>query len=336
MRAAVIYGHGGEGSIKYEPSFPDPRPGPGEVLLKVKAATLNYHDVFTRRGMPGIRIQMPAIMGIDFAGEIAELGSGVEGWEVGQAVMVDPFDRVNFALYGEMRPGGFAELCCVGAHMLIPLPKGFSFEMAAALPAAYGTAHRMMYERAHVKAGEKVLILGASGGVGTGAVQLAKIAGCHVVACAGTDEKAARLKALGADTVINYQSENFVGAINKKYGKPLRWSDQYGMDVVINFTGGDTWVPSLRTLRKQGRLITCGATAGFGPKEDIRYIWSYELEIRGSNGWGREDLTALVDLVHKGALVPVLEERKFSLETVNEAFAFLEERRAYGKVLVVP
>jgi NADPH:quinone reductase-like Zn-dependent oxidoreductase len=258
------------------------------------------------------------------------------GWSIGQAVMVDPFDRIGRRLYGEMKPGGFAEFCCVGEHMLIPLPDGFSYEMAAALPAAYGTAHRMMYERAGVKAGEKVLVLGASGGVGTGAVQLAKLAGCHVIACAGTDEKAALLKALGADHVINYRKENFVDAIHAAYGKPRRWLEDFGVDVVINFTGGDTWVASMKTLRRHGRLITCGATAGFSPQEDIRYIWGYELEVKGSNGWTRDDLTTLVELVHAGKLVPVLEETTFTLDTINEAYAFLEDRKAFGKVLVIP
>jgi NADPH:quinone reductase-like Zn-dependent oxidoreductase len=307
-----------------------------EVLIRVKAAALNYHDIFTRRGMPGIKVPMPCIMGIDFAGEIAALGALVTGWRIGQPVMVDPYDRVGMALYGEMKPGGFADYCCVGEHMLIPLPDGFSFAMAAALPAAYGTAHRMLYERIRLGAGETVLILGASGGVGTGAVQLAKLAGCHVVACAGSAEKAARLKALGADHVINYQAEDFVAAVHARYGKPRLWSRDGGIDLVVNFTGGDTWVPSLRTLRRQGRMITCGATAGFAPKEDLRYIWTFELQIMGSNGWSRAALTALVELVHAGRLVPVIEDTSFPLERINDAFAHLEERKAFGKVLVIP
>jgi len=336
MKAAVIYEHGGPGSIQYEPNFPDPTPAAGEALVRVKAASLNYHDIFTRRGMPGIKVPMPCIMGIDFAGEVVGFGADVGGWTVGDRVMIDPVDRVGGGgLLGEVRPGGLAEYCAVPAHHLVKLPPHVSYEAAASLPVAYGTALRMMVTIGQVKAGEKVLILGASGGVGTCCVQLAKLAGAEVIVCASSDEKLARLRELGADHGIDYTKEDFVKWVYARYGKPHRRRFDGGVDVVVNFTGGDTWVPSLRALHRQGRVLTCGATAGYDPKEDLRFIWTFELNIRGSNGWMREDLATLLDLIGSGKLKPII-DRELSLEEVNEAFRLLEDRVVFGKVLVKP
>jgi alcohol dehydrogenase len=336
MRTAVIYEHGGPGSIRYVQDFPDPVAAAGEVVVRVKAASLNYHDIFTRRGMPGIKVPMPCIMGIDFAGDIAALGAGVNDWAVGDRVMIDPVDRVGGGgLIGEVRHGGLAEYCAVPAHNLVRLPANVSYESAACLPVAYGTALRMMVTIGQVKAGEKVLILGASGGVGTCCVQLAKLAGAEVIVCASSPEKLASLKELGADHGIDYGREDFVKWVYAKYGKPHRRRFDSGVDVVVNFTGGDTWVPSLKTLHRQGRILTCGATAGYDPKEDLRFIWTFELNIRGSNGWTREDLVALLDLVGSGKLKTIV-DRELSLSDTNEAFRLLEDRAVFGKVIVKP
>jgi len=168
----------------------------------------------------------------------------------------------------------------------------------------------MMVAKGHVAAGEKVLILGASGGVGVCCVQLAKLAGATVIAATSSAEKATRLRALGADDIIGYAQEDFVQAVYARYGKPARrgaGSDR-GLDVVVNYTGGNTWTRSLRILSVGGRLLTCGATAGYDPPEDIRFIWTFELQILGSNGWAREDVTALLDLVQAGELQAVIDE----------------------------
>src|SRR5438552_319125 len=210
MKAVVLREHG-TGGLRYETGFSDPAPGAGDVVVRVRAASLNYHDVFTHRGMPGIRIPMPAIMGLDVAAEIAAAGSA---------------------------------------------------------------------------------------------------------------EKAARLRALGADHTIDYVREDFVRAIYALYGKPARRgadSDR-GVDVVVNYTGGDTWTRSLRVLRVGGRLLTCGATAGYDPPEDIRFIWTFELQILGSNGWAREDITALLDMVQSGPLQAVIDDT-FPLEEAPQALA---------------
>lgn len=335
MKAIVLREHGGNDKLRFEPEFPDPVAGPDDVVIRVRASSLNYHDVFTRRGMPGINLPFPVIIGLDVAGEILQTGANVRDWNVGDRVLVDPIDRVNGGLVGETIHGGLAERCRVPAHQLLRLPDEVSFEQAAALPVAYGTALRMMNRIGQIQAGEKVLILGASGGVGVCAVQLAKLAGAEVIACAGTAEKGEALRALGADHIILYTEEDFLKAVQERFGKPARRRDAKsgGVDVVVNFTGGDTWVKSLRCLRLGGRLLTCGATAGFDPKEDLRYIWTFELQIRGSNGWDREDLHELLALVRDGCLqVPI--DRSWPLEQGADALASLEDRKIVGKVLV--
>ena len=335
MRAQVIRGHGEIDDISFEANWPDPVPGPGEVVLRVGACSLNYHDLFTLRGMPGIKLNMPLIMGIDVAGDVAAIGPDVTGWNVGDRVMVDPINRKLGKLLGEAMDGGLAEQVKVSAAQMIRLPDDVSYEAAAALPVAYGTAYRMMVARGKILPGEKVLILGASGGVGTCCVQLAKLAGAHVVVAASSEDKLARLKALGADDGINYKSDDFMKEVHRRYGKPKFFGGTSGMDVVVNFTGGDTWVPSLRCLRNGGRLLTCGATAGFDPKEDIRYIWTFELNIVGSNGWFPEDLEALLILVRNGKLTPVIDQR-LTLSETREAFRRLDKRAVFGKVIVAP
>lgn len=337
MKAAVMHQHGDPDQIRVESDFPDPRPEPDEVLIRVRATTLNYHDVFTCRGMPGIRIPMPCIPGLDFAGEVVEVGSEAQGWRVGERVLVDPLDRSpkRGGLIGETRPGGLAEYCAVPAHHLLRLPDGVSYEMAACLPVAYGTAHRMMVTIGQVSAGERVLILGASGGVGTCCVQLAKLAGAEVIACASSRDKLAQLAALGADHLIDTSSESFSAWVHARFGKPHRRSFDGGVDTIVNFTGGPTWVESLKTLRRQGKLLTCGATAGYDPKEDLRYLWTFELNVRGSNGWQREDLAALFELASTGRLAPAVHVQ-LSLDEVARGFQMLEERTVFGKVVIRP
>jgi len=334
MKAAVIYEHGGPGSIAYETDFPDPTPGPEDVIIRVGAASLNYHDIFTRRGMPGIKVPMPCIMGLDFAGEIVEVGSDVTDWKVGQRVLCDPPDRPKGGgLMGEMWHGGLAELCRVPTHHLVEIPEDVSYEQAASLPVAYGTAYRMMYTIGEVKEGDKVLVLGASGGVGTGAVMLAKARGCEVIACASTEDKLQRLADLGADHLVNYTEVEFHKWVYETYGKPHRRFFEKGVDVVVNFTGGDTWVPSLKCVQRGGKVLTCGATAGFDPVEDLRYIWSFEIKVLGANGWMREELEALLDMVAKGEIDPVI-DKELPLTEVNEAFRLIEDREVFGKVIV--
>jgi alcohol dehydrogenase len=337
MRALVLREHGGLDKLVFEANYPDPRPGPGDVLLSMRACSLNYHDVFTRKGMPGIKVPLPLITGIDVAGVVVEVGRKVTGFSPGDRVLVDPTDRVAGGLLGETMDGGLAELVRVPAHMLVKLDPAIGFRAAAALPVAYGTAYRMMLTRGRIQPGEKVLILGASGGVGTCCVQLAKQAGATVIVCASSDEKLARLKDLGADVGINYATTDWMKACHEMFGRARTYgADQGGVDVVVNFTGGDTWTKSLRVLRRDGRLLTCGATAGYDPKEDLRYIWTFELNIIGSDGWTRDELTQLLDMVKTGRLEPVLHPKRFPIAEGAVAMRLLDERQVFGKIIVEP
>ena len=219
MKAVILERHGGLDALKLVTDFPDPKVVDGHVVIRVKATSFNYHDVFTVRGMPGIKVPMPMIIGLDMAGEILEIGAGVTGWKKGDRVLANPLNKQK-GLMGEMMHGGLAEKCLVAEHQLIRMPEGVTFEQAASLPVAYGTAHRMIVTHDTIKKGDKVLILGASGGVGTGSVLLAKLWGAEVIACASSADKIERLKALGADHVINYKETDFSKWAVEKYGKP--------------------------------------------------------------------------------------------------------------------
>src|ERR1700680_3703129 len=197
MRALVLRRHGSRDDLELVEDYPAPQAVDGHVVIRVRASSFNYHDVFTVAGMPGIKVPLPVIIGLDMAGEIAELGAGVTGWKPGDRVLVNPVNRTK-GLMGEMLDGGMAEYCLVAADQLVAMPAGVAFEEAASLPVAYGTAHRMLITHETVKAGERVLILGASGGVGTGCVILAKLLGAHVIACTSGAEKMRSLKELGA------------------------------------------------------------------------------------------------------------------------------------------
>jgi len=300
----------------------------------VRASSFNYHDVFTVQGMPGIKVPLPVVIGLDMAGEIVEIGEGVSGWKIGNRVLVNPLNKKK-GLMGEMLDGGMAEYCLVEADQLIAMPDGVTFEEAASLPVAYGTAHRMLITHNTIRKGDRVLILGASGGVGTGCVILSKLLGAEVIACASSAEKMEKLKAMGADETINYKDVDFSRWAIEKYGKPQRRTYDGGVDVVINFTGGETWVPSLRCLKRGGSLLVCGATAGHDPKEDLRYIWSFELKVIGSNSFYEENLTDLMKMIVEKRIKPVIDE-VLPLEKAAEGLRLIKDREVIGKVVVVP
>jgi alcohol dehydrogenase len=334
MRALVLRTHGGLENLDVVDNHPVPQVVEGHVVIRVRASSFNYHDVFTVRGMPGIKVPLPVVIGLDMAGEITEVGPGVTGWKVGDRVLVNPVNKKK-GLMGEMLDGGMAEYCLVAADQLVAMPAGVSFEQAASLPVAYGTAHRMLITHKTIEKGERVIVLGASGGVGTGCVILAKLLGADVIACASSDEKLARLKQMGADEVIDYTKTDWSKWAVEKYGKPQRRSYDGGVDVVINFTGGDTWHPSLRCLKRGGKLLVCGATAGYDPKEDLRYVWSFELKIIGSNSFYDEDLKGLMDLIQQGKMKPVI-DKVLPLDQAREGLRLIQDREVIGKVVVTP
>jgi alcohol dehydrogenase len=334
MRALVLRQHGGLENLELVKDHPRPKAKAGAVVIRVRASSFNYHDVFTVQGMPGIKVPLPVVIGLDMAGEIVEVGEGVSGWKVGSRVLVNPLNKMK-GLMGEMLDGGMAEYCLVEADQLIAMPNGVTFEEAASLPVAYGTAHRMLITHNTVRKGDRVLILGASGGVGTGCVILSKLLGAEVIACASSAEKMEKLKAMGADETINYKDVDFSKWAIEKYGKPQRRTYDGGVDVVINFTGGDTWVPSLRCLKRGGSLLVCGATAGHDPKEDLRYIWSFELKVIGSNSFYEENLTDLMKMIVEKRIKPVIDE-VLPLEKAAEGLRLIKDREVIGKVVVVP
>ncbi len=333
MKAVVFDEHGDIDVLSYR-DISVPELEPGEVRIAVRACSLNYHDVFTRRGMPGIKVPLPGIPGCDAAGQVAELGDGVDGWSVGDRVLVDPvhWDRETgkILMIGDTLWGAYAQYVTVRQSQLIALPDDVSYEDAACLPVAYGTAHRMMVTRGEVGADDTVLILGASGGVGTAALLLSVMRGAKVIGAAGTDEKCQRLTDLGAHETINYSEVDIARYCREKTGGLFGGG---GYDVVVNFTGGDTWARSLRCVRQGGRVLTCGATAGYDPPTDLRYIWTAEMDIRGSNGWQRSDLEELLAMVRSRELAPVIDSL-VPLHEGIEAHRALEERRFFGKIVL--
>ena len=333
MKALILSEHGDVDKL-HVGEMPIPKAVPGHVVIRVRASSFNYHDVFTVKGMPGIKVPLPVVIGLDMAGEITEVGDNVENWSVGARVLVNPLNKKK-GLMGEMLDGGMAQYCLVSADQLIAMPEGVTFEEAASLPVAYGTAHRMLVTHKTIKPGDRVVILGASGGVGTGCVTLAKMLGAEVIAAAGSADKAERLKAMGADHVINYRDTDFSKWVIEKYGKPQRRSYEGGADVVINFTGGDTWVPSLKCIKRGGSLLVCGATAGHDPKEDLRYIWSFEIRVIGSNSFYDDNLAALMELI-RTKKIAVQIDKVLPLEQAAEGLRMIRDREVLGKIVVTP
>lgn len=302
MRAAFIRRHGGPEVLEVG-ELPRPVPAEGQSLFRVRACGLNHLDIWARRGLPH-GPAMPHVLGGDI---VAELD--------GRLVLIDPL--VGEGALGEHHPGGLGEWAVAPTENAIPLPEGADPVPYACLPIAYGTAWKMLFRRALLRAGETVLIQSASGGVGVACVQLAVRAGARVVARTSSEAKAECLHGIGAHEVI-------VGELPR-----LR------ADVVVDAAGEESWLDSIRALAPGGRLVTCGATSGARAVTDLRYVFSRELTILGCNGWRREDLEALVGLVGAGELEPVV-HAVYPLELATEAVAELEERRAFGKVIVLP
>ncbi len=326
MRAAIVAAHGGPECLEYT-KVPAPEPPAGWMRVRVAACALNMLDVFVRRGMPGVRLDLPHIPGGDVVGVVDKLGDGAAGPVPGTQVLVDPL--VNNKALGEDLPGGLAEYVLAPAENAIGLDVPAADAPAyAALPIAYGTARRMLVSRARLAAGETLVVLGAAGGVGVACVQLGKALGARVIACSSSRAKLDKLGQLGADELVDSSGAEFGSEIWRLTGRT-------GADVLIDYLGADTWPQSVRAVRRGGRLVTCGATTGFLAETDLRYVWTRELSILGSDGWTRDDLVDLVDRVRSGRLAPVI-HRVYPLSQVRAAVAELEERKAVGKVVVVP
>lgn len=325
MRAVIMRQHGGPEVLSYE-EIDRPVPKAGEVLVKVAACSLSRFDTFIREGMPGRTIHMPHVGGTDVAGWIEALGPGVSGLENGIPVLIDSF--WNREMMGESYWGGFAEYVVVSAQGILKLPEDKRFVEYSCLPTAYGTAYRMLHTRGQLKAGESLVVMGASGGVGVACVQLGARAGAHVIACTSSEEKARQLKAIGANECAVAPDGQFGKQIWNLTGKK-------GADAVVDFIGTATWSQSLRSVKHGGRLLCCGATTGFEANTDLRYLWTREMDIRGSDGWSNDDLRQLMAILARNEFDPAI-HAVLPLSRIQDAMREVEGRSCFGKVVVVP
>ncbi|MEM6415239.1 MAG: zinc-binding dehydrogenase [Pseudomonadota bacterium] len=331
MKVVAFHQHGDVEQLAIE-DWPIPEPGDGEILIRVRAISFNGFDPMILQKTTGLKTPLPMVPCGDGAGEISALGPGVSrDWKVGDRVSVLPYG--NFGMMGETAVGLAREYAVIPQDNLVLMPDAVSFEEAAAIPVAYGTAFRMMNVRGKIENGERVFILGAAGGVGACCVQLAKLAGAEVIAASSDDWKLEKLRALGADHLINTKNDDFVKVIRNTFGKPRFDTNEGGVDVVINYIGGDTWAKSLRVLKRHGRMLTCGASAGYDPQTDIRYIWSFEQSIIGSDGWTKEDQKTLLEMCASGTLKPALHAVR-PIDGFKTAMQEMVDRQVFGKSII--
>lgn len=340
MQAIIIREHGGLDKLCFA-EIPTPEISESEVLVRVKACALNHLDIWIRRGIPGLN--PPHIPGADVAGIVEKIGAAVQDIKVGERVVLNPNLTcgrceycqmgedslcVNFGILGEHAPGGYAEFVKIPAQNVLKLPDHISFDEAAAVPLVFMTAWRMVVTRAKVRPGEDVFVLAAGSGVGSAAIQIAKLCGARVFAAAGSEEKLQKAKELGADILINYAKAEFDKEI-------WRLTHKRGVDVVIESIGQATWQKSLKALARNGRLVTCGATTGPSGETDIRTVFWKQLQILGSTMGTRRELHDVLKLVWAGKLRPVIAQT-FPLQEADKAQEMLEKREQFGKLLLHP
>ena len=343
MKAVRIHEYGGVDTLRYEDA-PDPAPpSPKDVVVRLRAAALNHIDLWNRKGLTGMKVEFPHILGADGAGVVEEAGSEVAHCKKGDAVCLYPpagcgdcefcrtdrdFMCVRLRVLGEGMNGTYAEYVAVPGANCFPVPEGYGFDEAAAFPLVFVTVWRMLVTNARLAPGEKVLILGIGGGVALAALQIAKAMNAWVAVTSGSDEKVEGARRLGADHGLNYRTQDFVRAMRDVTGKR-------GVDVVVDCVGGDSWAKSLAALAKGGRLVTCGATTGANPPTDIRRIFWNHLSIFGSTLGSREEFEQVLRFVEAAKVKPVIDE-SFPLAEARAAQTKLEAGRQFGKVVLVP
>lgn len=342
MKAVIFRQHAGPEVLEYA-DVPEPGIRANEVLVEVKACALNHLDIWARRGLPGIDIPLPHILGNDIAGVVRQAGELVTWVNVGDDVMVQPgvscghceaclSGRDNFCreydIIGYRRDGGYAELVAVPGVNLIPKPSQLSWEEAAALPLVTVTAWHMLVTRANVQPGESVLVHAAGSGVGSIAIQIAKLRGARVLTTASTDEKLAHARELGADATINYTSADWPKEVR-------RLTDRKGVDVVVEHTGATTWPGSISSLKTGGRLVTCGATSGFDAHTDLRQVFYRHLNILGSFMGSKAELLEAMKFVEEGKIRGVV-DRVLPLSEARQAHELIESRAQFGKIVLRP
>ncbi len=342
MKALYFKEHGDLNVIQYG-DVADPKPGVGEVLVRVRACAINHLDIWVRRGWPGLKLEMPHWCGADVAGEIIELGEGVSGWEIGQRVVVDPGINIledeftrrgeftlspGYLVLGEQVRGGAAEYLAIPARNLAMMPEDLDYPEAAAPLLVSLAAWRMLIHQGKLRAGESVLVVGAGGGVNSMAIQIAKLAGARVFVVAGNKEKAARALELGADTILDRSKVDWVREI-------YRLTHKRGVDVVVDNVGMATISNSMKAVVRGWRIIIIGNTSGPHAEIDMRFIFGKQISLIGSTMGTHEDFNDVTTLLWNGKLRPVI-DRVMPLSRGKEAYAILERGEQFGKIVLTP
>jgi NADPH:quinone reductase-like Zn-dependent oxidoreductase len=342
MKAIAIRAHGGPEVVNLE-DLPDPAPKPGEVVVAVKAAAMNHLDIWVRIGWQGLKLAFPHVLGSDVAGVVESVGAGVSGVKAGDEVVVNPSlgcgrceqclsGRENlcrrFSILGEHVSGGMAEKLAIPARNVLPKPRNLSFEEAAAVPLTFMTAWHALVARAQLRLGETVLVHAAGSGVGVAAVQIAKLLGATVIATAGSDAKLERARALGADHVVNYETQDFVQEVR-------RITEKRGVEVVFEHVGKKTWEKSILAAGIGGRIVTVGATTGYDPLTDLRHVFFRQLSILGSTMGTGGELLEVLRYVGEEKLRPVV-DKVLPLGEARAGQDLLSNRAQFGKIVLRP
>ncbi len=342
MKAIAMRAHGGPEVLRLE-TLPELAAAPGRAVVRVRAVALNHLDLWVRRGWPGLRLSWPHVPGSDVAGVVEAVGPGVEGAKAGDEVVLNPgvscgrcreclsgADSLcrSYAILGENVSGGYAEQVSVPAQNLLPKPRNLGFEEAACIPLVFLTAWHALVARARLRAGETILVHAGGSGVGSAAIQIAKLLGARVVTTAGTDAKCEKALALGADHAVNYERGDFQAAVK-------RLTERRGVDVVLEHVGKATWERSLLSVASGGRVVTVGATTGYDPPTDLRHVFFRQISILGSTMGSKSELFDVLRLVEEGRLRPVL-DRVLPLEDAVPAQQLLSDRVTFGKVVLRP
>jgi len=340
MKAVRLHEFGGPEVLRYE-DVPDPKPRKDQVLVRVKAVAMNHLDLWVRRGLPGIKL--PHIPGSDIAGEVVEVGEYVTNVTPGQRVLIAPMHFCNhcpqcvagrqnmcreFTVIGNAVDGGDCELIAVPEVNVIPIPDSLDFIQAASVPLVFVTAFHMLTGRASVRPGDTVLVLGANSGVGIAAIQVAKLFQATVITTAGSEQKMAKARELGADHVINHYQQSISEDVR-------RITHREGVDIVVEHVGPATWEHSLKSLKPGGTLVTCGATTGPQVGMDLRFVFSRQLSILGSYMGTMSELNQVLKHVFSGRLKPVV-DRVFPLKEVRAAHEYMEKSEMFGKIVLTP
>jgi NADPH:quinone reductase-like Zn-dependent oxidoreductase len=342
VKAVRFHEFGGIEVLRVE-EVDDPQPGPGVVLVRIRASGLNHLDVDVRDGVSRFPVELPHTLGIELAGDVEALGEGVEGWAVGDRVnpyIMDTCGECRYCATGRqslcltpgfisfVTGGAYAERVVVKARNLIRIPDSVSYEDAAALQVAFATSWHMLFTRGNLRAGETVMINSVGSGIGSAAVQLARIAGAYVIGNASSQEKLDRAQDLGMDEGINHRTEDVVARV-------MELTDGNGVDLVYEHVGGELFQKGLDSLTKDGRLVICGGHSGEVVPFDIIPFFRSQKSVIGSFVYTREEVVKCLDLADRRLIRPLIHQT-FPLDHAGEAMATMERREHFGKLVLVP